>query len=71
MKLSTGSIIIIVVATFLGLFLGNGLGGAFSTDPGNGLLWALGVGIISGVGAYFAVTNYKPATSAAGVSTTT
>ena len=71
MKLSTGSIIIIVVATLLGLFLGNGLGGAFSTDAGNGLLWALGVGIVSGVGAYFAVSSYKPATTAAGASTQT
>lgn len=70
-KLSTGSIIIIAVATLLGLFLGNGLGGSFGTDAGNGLLWALGVGIISGVGAYFAVTTYKPAVSATGVSTET
>jgi len=60
-KLSTGSIIIIVVATLLGLFLGNGLGGSFGTDPGNGLLWALVVGAISGVGAYFGVTNYAKA----------
>jgi thiosulfate dehydrogenase (quinone) large subunit len=70
-KLSTGSIIIIVVATLLGLFLGNGLGGSFGTDVNNGLLWALAVGIISGVAAYFAVANYKPATTAAGVSTAT
>src|SRR5689334_18958261 len=70
-KLSTGSIIIIVVATILGLFLGIGLGAAFSADPGDGLLGALGVGIISGVGAYFAVTSYRPATAAAGVSTAT
>jgi thiosulfate dehydrogenase [quinone] large subunit len=60
-KLSTGSIIIIVAATLLGLFLGNGLGGSFSTDPGNGLLWAVIVGVISAVGAYFAVINYRPA----------
>ena len=70
-KLSTGSIIIIVVATLLGLFLGNGLDGSFNTQTGNAWLWALGVGIISGVGAYFAVVNFKPATTAAGVSTTT
>jgi thiosulfate dehydrogenase [quinone] large subunit len=53
--------IIIVVAALLGLFLGNGLGGAFGTDPGNGLFWALGVGVISAVGAYFAVINYNQA----------
>ncbi len=58
MKLSTGSIIIIVVAALLGLFLGNGLGGAFGTDPGNGLLWAVILGAISAAGAYFAVANY-------------
>jgi hypothetical protein len=60
-KLNTGSIIIIVVATLLGLFLGNGLGGSFGTDPGSGLVWALVVGVISGVGAYFAVATYNQA----------
>jgi thiosulfate dehydrogenase [quinone] large subunit len=60
-KLNTSSIIIIVVAALLGLFLGNGLGGAFGTDPGNGLLWGVIVGAISGVGAYFATVNYNRA----------
>src|SRR5690348_13620864 len=69
-KLSTGSIIIIVAATLLGLFLGNGLGGSFSTDPGNGLLWAVIVGLISAVGAYFAVINYRPAGTSSGQSPT-
>lgn len=59
MKLTTGSIIIIVVAALLGLFLGNGLGGAFGTDPGNGLLWGVVVGVISGIGAFFAVNQYN------------
>ena len=58
MKLNTGSIIIIIVAALLGLFLGNGLAGAFGTDPGSGLLWGLVVALISTVGAYFAVANY-------------
>jgi len=58
-KLTTGSIIIIVVATLLGLFLGNGLGGSFGTDAGSGWFWALVVGVLSGVGAYFAVVSYN------------
>jgi thiosulfate dehydrogenase [quinone] large subunit len=70
-KLTTGSIIIIVVATLLGLFLGNGLGGSFGTDPGNGLLWALIVGVISALGAYFAVINYHPVIEKGGVQSST
>ena len=60
MKLSTGSVTIIVAAALLGLFLGNGLGGSFGTDPGSGMFWAVAVGIISAAGAYFAVRNYSP-----------
>ena len=71
MKLSTNSIIIVVVAALLGLFLGNGLGGAFGTDPGSGLLWALVVGVISAVGAYFAVVNYSGAVEKGDVQTGT
>lgn len=67
MKLSTGSIIIIVVSALIGLFLGNGLGGSFGTDAGSGFFWALVVGVISGVGAYFAVINYKPTVDKSGV----
>lgn len=59
MKVNTGSIIIIVVAALLGLFLGNGLGGAFGTDAGNGLMWGVIVGVISAAGAYIAVMNYE------------
>jgi len=60
-KLTTGSILLIVIATLLGLFLGNGLGGAFGTDAGSGWFWALVVGVVSGLGAYFAVVNYNKA----------
>ena len=58
MKLSNGSIIIIVVAALLGLLLGNGLAGSFGSDPGSGLVWALMVGVISAAGAYFATSNH-------------
>ncbi len=70
-KLSTNSIIIIVVATLLGLFLGNGLGGAFGTGAGSGLFWALVVGVISAVGAYFAVANHSKAVEKGDVETGT
>src|SRR5205823_1293349 len=51
--------VVIVVAALLGLFLGNGLGGAFGTDPGSGLFWAVVVGLISAAGTYFSDINYS------------
>ncbi|MGA7730835.1 MAG: DoxX family protein [Chloroflexia bacterium] len=50
MKFSTGSIIMIVIATLMGLFFGNALGG---------LLWGLVVGLISAAGAFYSIWRYE------------
>lgn len=50
MKLNTSSIVMIVIATLMGLFFGNALGG---------LLWAAVVGLISAAGAFYSVWRYE------------
>lgn len=57
---SRSSIIVIVVATFLGLFLGNGL---------NGLLGALILGAISAAGAFYVMTQAEKREAVKGTTT--